>query len=288
VSNVRTAAQPALDPACHAGSVRATARAGIYAHAFAGLLLRDARVLIREIVPFLIRAIMNPLLFVFVFTYVFPKTGLGVSDNTAEFTRSLVPGLVAAALFFPSMTGVALPLSVELGGTHEIEDRLMAPLPVSLVAIEKIVFSSFQSIIAAMIVFPLVSVVPVVPVPVHVANWSLLIGVVLLSTLATGALGLTLGTLIPPKQIGLIFSALVVPLTFLGCVYYPWTRLASVRWLQVAVLVNPVVYVSEGLRAALTPDIPHMPPVVFLGALLVASSTLVSLGVRSFVRRVVS
>ncbi|MGH8907118.1 MAG: ABC transporter permease [Egibacteraceae bacterium] len=288
MSNAQLSAQPALDNARPTASVRATVRAGIYTRAFAGLLLRDARVLVREIVPFLIRTIMNPLLFVFVFTYVFPLTGHGISGGEADFTRILVPGLVAASLFFPSITGVAMPLSVELGGTREIEDRLMAPLPVSLVAIEKIVFSSFQSIMAAIIVFPLVSVVPVVPVSVHVASWPLLISVALLSTLATGALGLSLGTLIPPKQIGLIFSTLVMPLTFLGCVYYSWTRLASIRWLQIAVLVNPVVYVSEGLRAALTPDVPHMPPAAFLGALLVASGILVWIGVRSFVRRVIS
>ena len=46
-----------------------------------------------------------------------------------------------------------------------------------------------------------------------------------------------------------MFSILVVPITFLGCVYYPWAYLDKIRWLQVAVLFNPIVYMSEGLRA---------------------------------------
>ena len=42
-----------------------------------GLLLRDTRVLAREFVAFLLRTLMNPLLFVFVFTYVLPRIGQG-------------------------------------------------------------------------------------------------------------------------------------------------------------------------------------------------------------------
>ena len=42
------------------------------ARAFAGLFLRDLYVLRRELFPFVIRVCMNPLLFLFVFTYVIP------------------------------------------------------------------------------------------------------------------------------------------------------------------------------------------------------------------------
>jgi ABC-2 type transport system permease protein len=50
--------------------------------------------------------------------------------------------------------------------------------------------------------------------------------------------------------------------TFLGGTYYQWTRLAPVEaggwhWLQTVVLVNPLIYVNEGMRAAFT-DAPHM------------------------------
>jgi ABC-2 type transport system permease protein len=45
--------------------------------AFLGLMLRDLRVLRRELGPFVIRIVMQPLLFLFVFTYVFPHLGQG-------------------------------------------------------------------------------------------------------------------------------------------------------------------------------------------------------------------
>ena len=78
--------------------------------------------------------------------------------------------------------------------------------------------------------------------------------VLVLASLLSGALAvLAIGTAVSPKQIGLIFGVVVMPITFLGCVYYPWAALDSIKWLQKAVLLNPIVYMSEGLRAALTP-----------------------------------
>ncbi len=41
---------------------------------------------------------------------------------------------------------------------------------------------------------------------------------------------------------------------------------------DVNVLFNPLVYMSEGLRAALTPELPHLPVGVVLGALILALS----------------
>ncbi len=269
---------------------RPSTRMAMYARAFWGLLLRDARVLLREFVPFLLRTVMNPLLFTFVFTYVLPKTGgtFGAGgDGSQTFATVLVPGLVAVAIFFQGIAAVALPLAIELGGTREIEDRVMAPLPVDLVGVEKVVWSAVQSVVAAVIVFPLLLVIPAENVSVSVASWPILIVVVLLGSFAAGFIGLLLGTVVKPRQIGLIFSLVVVPVTFLGCVYYPWEHLHTIRWLQVATLLNPLVYVSEGLRAALTPDLPHMPTAVFLGALVGLLVVLGWASTRSFSRRVV-
>jgi ABC-2 type transport system permease protein len=259
-----------------------------YARAFGGLLLRDGRVLLREIVPFVLRTVMNPLLFVFVFAYVFPKIGQGFSGGASDvsFATILVPGLVAVAVVFQGISAVALPLVNEFGRTREIEDRVMAPLPVGAVAVEKIVFGALQSVVAAVVVFPLVYLVPATDVSVDLDRWPLLLLVVVLSSLTAGALGLAVGTVVKPQQVPLIFSILVIPITFLGCVYYPWASLGSIRWLQLAILVNPLVYMSEGLRASLTPQLPHMPVAAFLGAITLSLGLLSTFGVRAFVRRV--
>jgi ABC-2 type transport system permease protein len=262
-------------------------RAVTYWYAFLGLLARDTRVLRREFAPFLLRTVMNPMMFTFVFAYVFPKIGEGFHTGTSgNFATVLLPGLIAVAMIFQGIAAVALPLVNEFGRTKEIEDRLMAPLPIAGVALEKIIFGALQSTVAALVVFPVVAVVPANPVFINIANWPLLIVVLTLASLISGAFGLVIGTIFRPQQVPLIFSIIVIPVTFLGCVYYPWQLLAPLPVLQYAVLLNPLVYISEGLRCALTPDIPHMPPWAFLGAMLLLLAMLVIGALRLFARRV--
>ncbi len=90
-----------------------------YASAFLGLMLRDLRVLRRELGPFVVRIIMQPLLFLFVFTYVFPHLGHGnpMAASGENFATILLPGLMAVAIMFSGIAAVALPLSQEFGVT---------------------------------------------------------------------------------------------------------------------------------------------------------------------------
>ena len=264
-----------------------------YARAFAGLFLRDLHVLRREKFPFLIRICMNPLLFLFVFTYIMPHMSGGAAMNPtatmagANFSTVLLPGLMAVAIMFSGIAAVALPLAQEFGITREIDDRVMCPLPVAAVAIEKICFSAVQSMIAAAVVFPLAYYVPATPVYAHVDSWPFLLAVLTLASLTAGALGLVIGTSVKPQQIGLIFGVVVMPITFLGCVYYPWTALKTIKWLQLGVLINPIVYMSEGLRAALTPRLDHMNPLLILLMLTFFFALLTVVGVKGFIRRVI-
>jgi ABC-2 type transport system permease protein len=264
-----------------------------YARAFAGLFLRDLHVLRREFLPFAIRVCMNPLLFLFVFTYVIPRMSAGAAMNPTAamaggaFSTVLLPGLMAVAIMFSGIAAVALPLAQEFGITREIDDRVMCPLPVAAVAFEKICFSAVQSVIAACVVFPLAYYVPTIRPAVHVSNWLFLVVVIALASLTAGALGLTIGTSVKPQQIGLIFGVVVIPITFLGCVYYPWAALIHIRWLQIGVLINPIVYMSEGIRAALTPALPHMHPMLILSMLLASLCLLTWIGVKGFLRRVI-
>lgn len=259
------------------------------ARAFVGLLERDVAALRRNLAEFVGRTAVQPFMFVFVFTYLFPKIGQSVTGPAgSSFATVLVPGLVGVAAVFSGITSVGMPLAIEFGATREIEDRAMAPCPVWMVGIEKVVYGALHALLSALIVFPLVAIVPVTPVSVHVDNWPLLVAVLLLACAISGALGLALGTLVKPERIGLMFAVVVLPLTFLGCVYYPWQQLATVRWLQVLVLVNPLVYVSEGLRAALTPSLPHMPDWAFLLAMVAFLALLLAVGLWRFVARVVT
>jgi ABC-2 type transport system permease protein len=259
--------------------------------AFMALLMRDLAVLRKNTFEFLVRTIMQPLLFVFVFTYVFPKIGFGVGGSGAGetvFSSLLVPGVVAIACMFQGVQAVALPLVQEFGFTREIEDRVMAPLPISAVAIEKIVAGGIQGMFAAIVVFPLAAFIPATPVHLD-AQWVLVFTLLPLTAFTGAALGLVMGTRVDPRRVPLLFGVVVIPLTFLGATYYPWALLHDIRWLQILVLVNPLVYMSEAMRAAFTPDIvPHMQLWVIYVALIGFTLALGWIGVVGFRQRVLS
>ena len=250
---------------------------------FFALLRRDLRVARKEIVFFLVRTTMQPLLFLIVFGYLLPKMSfLGKGYQTA-----LLPGILAVSLSLSAIQSVALPMVQDFGWTKEIEDRLLAPIPTQLVAAEKIVAGVLQGVIAAAFVLPIARLVmgPIPDFTLSHAGEALMI--VLLGSLAFSSLGMWLGTAIAPQQIGLMFSVIIAPMIFFGCAYYPWRSLDVVPVIKYLVLVNPMVYVSEGMRGALTPSMPHMSLVVVSAALIVIAVAFWILGMRSFFKRAI-
>ena len=98
-------------------------------------------------------------------------------------------------------------------------------------------------------------------------------------------LGLTLGTFVPPNRINIMFALILTPLLFTGASQYPWPSLSRLRWFQVVTAANPLTYVSEGLRGAMTPQVPHIAPWICLAVLLVATTAMTFLGIFGFFRR---
>ena len=147
-----------------------------------------------------------------------------------------------------------------------------------------------QSLVAAGVVFPIVYLVhaPGEAPDVHVYDpWLFAFALIFASFLA-GAMGLFIGTVLDPRKVTLLFAVVVLPLTFLGCIYYPWAVLTPILWLKVLVLFNPMVYMSEALRASLTPQLPHMPVWAFSLALVGGSIGLGLFSLRTFRQRVVT
>ena len=257
--------------------------------AFRALLLRDAVVLRKTLKEFIPRTLLQPFLLVFVFTYVFPKIGQGVGGpgaGAADFYTILVAGVVGLSIMFQGIQTVALPMVSEFGYTREIEDRVLAPLPIPLVAIQKAVWGALASLLSALLVFPIAAFVPATPVHLHV-NWLVLVTLTPLACFMCGTLGLTFGTRFDPRTVPLLFGIIVIPLTFLGSIYYPWQALAPIKWLQILVLFNPLVYMCEGFRAALTSS-PHMSLWAVYLVMIGFTVLFTWQGIRGFTRRVVS
>jgi ABC-2 type transport system permease protein len=261
-----------------------TTRVGVRASAiFAALLRRDVRVARRELPFFLLRTTMQPLMFVIVFGYLMPKMGF----MGRGYTTALLPGVLAISLALSSIQSVALPMMQDFGWTKEIEDRLLAPIPIWLVAAEKIVSGVLQGIVSALFVLPVARLI-MGPIPnLTFGHFGDVLLITVLGAAAFSAAGLFLGTAIQPQQMGLMFGVIVAPMIFFGCAYYPWQGLSAVPVMKYAVLINPLVYVAEGMRASLTPAAPHMSLGVVILALILITAVFWTLGMRSFMKRAV-
>jgi ABC-2 type transport system permease protein len=264
--------------------------------AMGALILRDLVVVWKTKWEFVLRTLIQPFLLCFVFLFVFPKIGQAVGGSAtgaASFATVLVPGVVGISVMFQGVQSIALTMAQEFGFTREIEDRVQAPCPIWLVAMSKVLSATVQGLIAAAIVFPIASVVHAAGVKADVSlHWLIILTFVPIACIAMAGLGLTLGTTFEPRNIGLMFGFVILPITFLGGTYYPWTHLAPVKiggfhWLQTLVLINPLVYVNEGMRAAFT-DAPHMHLYVVYPVMILFGAFFLSVGLRNFRRRVLS
>lgn len=245
------------------------------------LLHRDMRVARRELKFFFLRVGIQPILFTFIFGFVMPRLGIVQSG----YGNALLPGILALSMTLSGMQSVALPLVVEFGWTKEIEDRLLAPISIMGVAVEKIIVGIIQAVIAGLFVLPLAWLMMSTHLNLQPENVLLLLSVALITSWLFAALGMVMGTIVEPQQIGLMFNVLLGPMIFFGCTYYPWDGLRVLPWFQKLVLINPLVYASEGFRAALTPQLPHMPLWLIFGGLVGFCAFFTYLGLRQFQRR---
>ena len=248
---------------------------------FWALLRRDLRVARRELPAVLVRVALQPILFVTVFGALLPRMGF----VQRSYGAALLPGILAISLAMSSIQSVALPMVADFGWTREIEDRLLAPVPIRLVALEKVAFGVLQGTVAALFVLPIARLIMGPIAGLTVAHAGEVVTVTVLGAASFSLLGLLLGTAISPQQIGLMFSVIIAPMIFFGCAYYPWKGLAVAPALQYAVLINPLVYVSEGMRGALTPHLPHMGLPLVMAALLAICGVCWYLGLKAFVKR---
>jgi ABC-2 type transport system permease protein len=246
------------------------------------VLWRDVYVTWKEFPAFLAQVILQPLFMLFVFGKV-----LGTLGYTQHgYTNLLFPGLLALTAVITGMQTLAFPLVAEFGWTREIEDRLLAPMPTSYVAGEKVLFALLRSLTATLIMIP-VGILVLGSIPWRWSGFPLFVAGLVLGALVGAGFGLLLGTLVQPQRINLLFSLVFTPLLFTGCSQYPWPSLSRLRWFQVVTAANPMTYVSESLRGALVPVVPHIRPWICLLVLVFAVCALIAVGLRGFYRRAI-
>ena len=251
---------------------------------FYAMLSRDGHVARRNLVPMLMQNLLQPLLLTFVFGRVLTTSGM----MQGAYKNVLLPGIIAISMVLSGIQAVAMPLIAEFQFTKEIEDRLLAPMATHWLAVEKVIAGMIQALVSGLVVIPAAWLMMGSGVNLSFHHPVEFVAVCLLVSMLSAAGGLTLGCSIGQTQIGLMFSLVVAPMMMFGCAYYPWSALASFPGLQYAVLINPLVYASEGLRGTLAPQVPHIPTLVIIGALLAIDCVLLVVGLNRFQRKAVS
>ena len=251
---------------------------------FLAMLARDAQVARRNLVTLLLQTFLQPLMFVFIFGRVMVGSGF----MPPAYKSLLLPGIMALSMVGTGIWAVAMPLISEFQFTREIEDRLLAPMEISWLAVEKVVFGTMQALAAGLMVIPCAWLLlrPGVDLKLHAPLLFTMVAVLVALFSAVG--GLALGCSIEQTHIGLMFSLVVAPMIFFGCTYYPWSALANFPFMQKIVLINPLVYASEGLRGTLVPQFPHLPMIAAVAGLLFFDVVLMTFGLRQFHKKAVT
>ncbi|HWX25403.1 MAG TPA: ABC transporter permease [Vicinamibacteria bacterium] len=252
--------------------------------AFLALLQRDLYVTGKNALFLLTGTMTQPVLVVLVFGNILPRLGL----VAPEFRTVMLPGLMSISILMAGVQGVLMPLSIDLSGSREVDERLLAPIGVLGVAFEKVVAGAVHAAAAGLVALPvMVFLMARVAGSAVTVNWPLLLPLVVLSGLLSGAFGLMLGTSIQPRFTGLLFAVVLGPMMMFGCAYYPWASLRVLGVLQYAFLLNPLVFMSEAMRLAVTPEAAHMPVGLLLPGLAGFTVLLTLSGARAFERRTV-
>lgn len=246
------------------------------------ILWRDILVTARQPWLFLAEALLQPLFILFIFG----KVLADMDYVDSSYVPLLLPGIVGLTAFISALQATALPLVMDFSYSKEIEDRLMAPVGIRLVALEKIVFGGIRGFIAAALMIPVgilvlgVSWWPAAALPPILA-------VLVLGSLLGGALGLVLGTVVPARRVGVVFGLALTPLMFTAAAQYSLLSLHGLKWFQVVVGINPITYINEGLRAVLLDKVDSVPLGIDLAVLAAAIVVASVVGIRGFTRRAV-
>jgi ABC-2 type transport system permease protein len=252
--------------------------------ALLALLRRDLHVASRNAAMLLTAGLTQPVLVVLVFGNVLPRLHL-VAD---EFRMVMLPGLMAISMLMAGVQGVLMPLMTDLAGTREVDERLLAPVTVLGVAVEKVLAGAIHAALAGLVTLPAMMLLMhgVMGAEVH-PRWLALLPLVVLAGILSAALGLTLGTHVQPRFSGLLFAVVIGPLMLFGCAYYPWASLTALGAVRYLFLLNPLTFMSEAMRLAVTPDVPHMPLPLLLAGLVGFAVLFTALGARSFEKRTI-
>jgi ABC-2 type transport system permease protein len=249
------------------------------------MVKRDILVQWRNKGEFISRVAMLPFILIFTYGFVLPQIGILAPD----FPNNMFPGMVGMSLLVTGIHGTAIPLSMDFNNSREIEDRLQAPVDIKITAWSKMVVGIFESWIGALLVLPisLIFMGSYLNLSMSGSDMLLLVVILILSSFASAALGLLVGTIVKPMQIAAMFPGFLMPIIFTGAVFFSWQSLSPLPIVKALYLLNPLVYINEALRYVMLASTPTMPIWLSILGIIVFTIIMGRIGMKRFTKMAV-
>lgn len=198
--------------------------------AFWAMVKRDLLVQWRDKGEFIFRVAKLPFILILVYGFMLPTVGI----LPATFPTHMFCGMIGMSMLITGIHGTAVPVSMDFHNLREIEDRLLASLSTRTVAYAKMFVGILESFIGGLIVLPisLIFMGSKITIQMTLSSLPLLILVLVLTAMASAALGLLVGTIVKPSQIAAMFPGFLMPVVFLGSIFYTWNQLAPLPVMQ--------------------------------------------------------
>ena len=252
--------------------------------AFWAMVKRDLLVQWRDKGEFVFRVAMLPFILILVYGFMLPAVGI----LPEEFPTHMFCGMIGMSMLITGIHGTAVPLSMDFHNLREIEDRLLAPVSTRTVAYSKLFVGVLESFIGGLIVLPisLLFMGSKISIQMPAASLPLLLLVLLLTAVTSAVLGLLVGTVVKPSQIAAMFPGFLMPVVFLGSIFYTWHQLAPLPVMQVITLLDPLTWINEAVRAVMTPQIESLPLALTVAGIIVWILAMKGVAMRRFDRMV--
>jgi ABC-2 type transport system permease protein len=240
------------------------------------MLQRDIMADMKSLRLTLVRLLLQPAVYIFVFGYV---VGGMLPSKGVSYPEVMAPGIIAISV----MTGPF----VTVGGSiisgyyfRTIEAWLLAPVSLRSIMLAKVTSGLLYGLGSGSIVGILVwLILGIAPASIFLSLCMAAVGSLFFSLLIMVIL------LFPqrPDKGQELFSFLLMPMTFFGCTFYSYSMLRPP--FSYLALLLPTTYISEGMRAAYNPRMEHMDSALIITGLFVTTLLLIPLADWVFRRR---
>ncbi len=209
--------------------------------------------------PHFYNRLINSFIWVTMTTLVFQYIGFGdTSDSIGLF---MVCASAATAGFFEVMDNVCATIS-DLQGERSITYALTLPVPQSVVFVRIALSNALQGMAIALFILPLSKLLLWNHFPLEQVSIPKILLIFALAQLFYGFFSLWLICMIKNVDaIGNVWNRVIFPLWLLGCYQFSWAMLVAknpaVAYLSLA--LNPLVFATEGLRAAVMGQEGYLP-----------------------------